>query len=140
MVGASSEDIRLCDTQRIVGEKIPPRDLGLTTKAINYDDKSGTKMMFAKNINRHYMSGGELLFSGVRFNGEKSVQLHYATSGRGGRLKILCGEELICEQIIPGTPCATDFTYVTVPIKPKRGIHDLRIRIDGISLLEFKLA
>ena len=140
IVGASCEDIRLRAQQKIIGEKIPPRDLGATTKAINYDGKSGTEMMFAKNINRHYMSGGELTFSDVRFSGEKTIQLHYATSGRDGRLKVFCGDELICEQNISGTAFGTDFVYTIVSIKPKRGIHDLKLQLYGINLLEFMLA
>lgn len=140
MVGASCEDIRLREIKDIKGEKIPPRDLGLTTKAINYDDKNGTKMMFSKSANRHYMRGGELVFRDVRLSGEKSIQLFCATGGGRGRLKIYCGGELICEQAVPGTPCASEFIYTTVAIKPKRGIHDLKLQIDGISLLEFKLA
>ena len=139
MVGASCEDIRLRGSETIRGERIPPRDMGLPTKAINYDDKYGTKMKFAKNLNRHYMSGGGLIFKDAKLNGEKSVQICYGTSGVEGKLSIYCGDEQICEQKLPGTVCETAFTQVTVPIKSRRGVHDLRLHMENMSLLEFKL-
>ena len=139
MVGASCEDIRLRDRVDISGEKIPPRDLGLTTKAINYDDKNGTAMLFAKNLDRHYMRGGELIYHDVKLSGQKGIQLLYATAGNRGRVRVYFGDELICENTVAATPSLTGFTYATLPIKPKRGIRDLRLHIDGVSLLEFKL-
>ena len=139
MVGASCEDIRLRDRVDISGEKIPPRDLGLTTKAINYDDKNGTAMLFAKNLDRHYMRGGELIYNDVKLSGQKGIQLLYATAGNRGRVRVYFGDELICENTVAATPSLTGFTYATLPIKPKRGIRDLRLHIDGVSLLEFKL-
>ena len=139
MVGASCEDIRLRERVEVSGEKIPPRDLGLTTKAINYDDKNGTKMLFAKNLNRHYMRGGELIFKDAKLGGQKGIQLLYATSGNRGRIRVYFGDELICEDTVAATPSLTGFTYATLPIKPRRGARDLKIHIDGVSLLEFKL-
>ena len=139
MVGASCEDIRLRGRVDIAGEKIPPRDLGLTTKAINYDDKRGTKMLFAKNFNRHFMRGGELIYSDAKLVGQKGIQLLYATTGNRGRIRVYFGDELICEDAVAATPALTGFTYATLPIKPKRGTRDLRICIDGVSLMEFKL-
>ena len=139
MVGASCEDIGLRDRVDISGEKIPPRDLGLTTKAINYDDKNGTAMLFAKNLDRHYMRGGELIYNDVKLSGQKGIQLLYATAGNRGRVRVYFGDELICENTVAATPSLTGFTYATLPIKPKRGIRDLRLHIDGVSLLEFKL-
>ncbi|WP_239614290.1 glycoside hydrolase family 3 protein [Cohnella mopanensis] len=41
MIGSSSTDIRLNSTIAIFGETIPPRNLLLPTKAINYDDYEG---------------------------------------------------------------------------------------------------
>src|SRR5690606_24146727 len=40
MIGASSEDIRLKETVKVLGETIPSRDLTEMTKAKNYDDYS----------------------------------------------------------------------------------------------------
>lgn len=139
MVGASSGDLRLNETVVIGGEKIPPRDLGLTTKAINYDDKNGTKMLFAKNLNRHYMRGGELIFNDVKLNGQREIQLLYAASNNWGRIRVFFGDEQICESSVAITPAVTGFTYATVPIKPRRGTRTLKLHLDGISLLEFKL-
>ncbi|MCH5194636.1 MAG: glycoside hydrolase family 3 C-terminal domain-containing protein [Oscillospiraceae bacterium] len=139
MVGASCEDIKLHTSVKIRGEKIPSRDMGLSTKAINYDDKYGTKMKFAQNLDRHYMSGGGLIFRDAKLSGEKSVQICYATSGVKGKLMVFCGDEQICEQTLPGTVCETAFTQVTVPIKSRRGVHDLRLHMENMSLLEFKM-
>ncbi len=140
MAGASCEDIRLRGFMDIRGERIPSRDLGVTTKAINYDDKVRTKMMFAKYLCRNYMSGGELIFRNVKFRAEKSIELRYSTGGRGGRIRVYCGDELICEEMIPGTASANDFVYATVKLKSRRGVHDLRLALDGVNLLEFKMA
>ena len=138
--GASSADIRLCGTVRVAGEKVPPRDLSKTTKAINYDDKSGTRMRFAKHLSRHYMQNGTLIYKNVRLSGEKTLQLLYATSGMGAKVRMWCDGEQICEHRLEGTACPTEFRYKEVPIKPRRGLHDIAIQIDGISLLEFILA
>ena len=140
MAGASCEDIRLGETLKIYGEKIPPRDLGKTVRAINYDLKKGSRMKFAKYRGEHYMLGGELEFKGSKFSGEKSLQLLYATTGRPAMLRVFCDGELISEQPLGGTASETDFTYATVKISPKRGVHTLRLALDGISLLEFKFA
>lgn len=140
MAGGSSGSIKLSGSVRIRGERIPPRDLGKTVKAINYDGVLGSSMKFSKTQNRHYMSGGELTFTGSQFRGEKSIQLMCATSSRSGRLAVLCGDSVICEARIPACASETDFGYITLPIKPRRGVHDLKLRLDGITLLEFKLA
>lgn len=139
MCGASCEDIKLRGKLDIKGETIPPRDLTLPTQAINYDDKGGTKMLYAKNESRHYMSGGMLLFNGVKFSGEKSLQIYYATTLRHGNIKVFCGNELICEEKLPVTVSPTGFTYKTLAIKPKKGVHDMRIQLDCTSLMELKL-
>ncbi|PZG01787.1 beta-glucosidase [Micromonospora deserti] len=45
MVGGSSADIRQGTTLRVVGEKIPPRDLSKETRAANFDDYAGIELV-----------------------------------------------------------------------------------------------
>lgn len=44
MIGRSSEDIRLIKTIEIRGEAVPYRDLGIATRAENYDDYFGVRL------------------------------------------------------------------------------------------------
>ena len=139
-VGGSSNDKRLCKMVYVRGEKIPPRDLGKTTKAINYDKFSNSEMMFSKYENRNYMRSGELTFASSRLSGEGSLQLRYATTGRRVKIKVTFGDEIICEATLDGTACPTDFRYATVSVLPRRGVRNLTISLDGVTLLEFKFA
>jgi beta-glucosidase len=41
MIGASSDDIQLTQSVTVYGETIPPRNLKLVTRAVNYDDYHG---------------------------------------------------------------------------------------------------
>ncbi|MGW3662928.1 glycoside hydrolase family 3 C-terminal domain-containing protein [Streptomyces sp. NPDC005141] len=45
LAGASATDIRSRATLRVRGETIPPRDLGRTTRAENFDDYAGTHLV-----------------------------------------------------------------------------------------------
>ncbi|MFF7449271.1 MULTISPECIES: glycoside hydrolase family 3 C-terminal domain-containing protein [unclassified Streptomyces] len=45
MVGASSADVRARATWRVSGETIPARDLSRTTRAENFDDYEGTRLV-----------------------------------------------------------------------------------------------
>ncbi|NED96240.1 carbohydrate-binding protein [Phytoactinopolyspora alkaliphila] len=45
LVGASSADIRQQATLRVNGEVIPPRDLSKSTRAVNFDDYSGVRLV-----------------------------------------------------------------------------------------------
>ena len=45
LVGASSADIRARASVRVQGEKIPPRDLSRTTRAVDFDDYAGVDLV-----------------------------------------------------------------------------------------------
>ncbi len=139
LVGPSSEDFPLSEEVGISGEAIPPRDLGLATKAINYDESRGSKMKFSKYGGFWYMSGGELVFDRAKLSGGRIIQLKYATVGRSGRLKILFGEDTVCEETLPATAGEAEFRYLTLKIKPRSGVRPLTLRLDGITLAEFKV-
>ena len=136
-VGPSSECFPLSKEIDVPGEVIPPRDLGLATKAINYDENHGSTMKFSKYGGFWYMSGGELVFERARLSGGRNIQLKYATTGRNGRFKALFGEETVCEETLPATAGEAEFRYATLKIKPKSGVKALRLRLEGITLAEF---
>lgn len=138
MVGPSSENLPLSKEADISGEVIPPRDLGRAVKAINYDESRGSKMKFSKYGGFWYMSGGEVVFNRSRLAGGRAIQLKYATTGRSGRLKVLFGDETICEEILPATASESEFKYRSVKIRPKTGTKPLTLCLEGITLAEFK--
>ena len=139
MAGPSSENFPLSEEVAVPGETIPPRELGRATKAINYDESRGSTMKFSKAGGFWYMSGGELIFNRSRLSGGKCVQLKYATAGRNGRVKITFGGETVCEETLPATASEAEFKYLTLKIRPKSGVKPLALRLDGITLAEFKV-
>ena len=137
-VGPSSENFPLSQEVDIPGEAIPPRDLGRTVKAINYDTCRGSQMKFSKYGGFWYMSGGELIFDRARLTG-RTAQLRYATSGRSGRFRALHGGDTVCEAVLPATAGEAEFRYITLKIKPSSGTKPLTLCLDGITLAEFKV-
>ncbi len=137
--GPSSADERLSGSVRVPGESMPPRDLGANTKAINFDKRMGSQMKFSKRLNRHYMSGGAIEFYDVKFRGEHSAELYCSCPG-GGKITLISGGEVIAEQRLQSTASPEGFTYMSVPIKPKRGVRDLTVRLENVNLVSLRLA
>lgn len=148
MAGPNSQETCLKETVYIDGETIPPRNLRKTTPIINYDDKSGVKMNFCKDKNRHYlitdgMDAKFLRFGSVDLTGCTSLELWAATAAGKGEVEVFTDsmqKQPIGTIAVPITGGAEQFVLCNGLIKPIDGIHDLFLRpVGGISILSLKL-
>lgn len=148
MLGASSADIRLTCSIRIKGEKIPPRNLRNTTKAIAYDECHGMEMLWAKSEQKHFMKlsgwGGNLRFNNVRLDKPTVIQARasaaFAQKGSiSVRLDSPDGREL-GKLEVPHTMALEDFVTVSAPLKKASGTHDIFLVVSGdTAIIDFKL-
>jgi beta-glucosidase len=148
MAGASSKDIRLEKTIYIDSEVIPAQTLRNTTPIINYDDKSGVKMNFNKDKNKHYLCtfGMEepfIKFGDVDFTGVKMIELVAATPVGKATIQVfadLVNSDPIGEVVVPITGGGEQFVLCQGDITEINGVHDLYLVPNkGVSLLSIKL-
>ncbi len=147
MIGASSEDIRITENVIIKGEKIPPRNLRELTKAINYDFTQGTKMLWSKLEEKHFMTmngwNGYLMFKDCKLDKASSIQVRAsAYCAKRGKIKV-CLDSLngpvISEVVIDYSMAIDDFEIITAPMKKVSGRHDVYLVLEGdAALLDFK--
>lgn len=148
MFGASSLDVRTEKTIHIMGETIPPQTLRTCTPAINYDEKSGVKMQFSKELNTHYlitdgMRAKYIKFGTVDMDGISRIDLNVATII--GKAKVyLHIDTLYSEPIgtleVPITGGPTHFAPISGSITTVKGIHDLYLAFEnGMSILNLQL-
>ncbi len=143
MACASSDDIRAEKEIFIQGEEIPLRDMTKPTKAINYDRKANTKMLYSKREEKHYMCQGQLFFDNCDLKDSTKVQLVCgSTVGKGSITLELNGKKL-CEAKVPPSVDIEDFVTVTADLD-KEAIADgkgtLSVALSRYgTLMEFKL-
>ena len=148
MAGSSSKDIRLEKTVYIDGETIPAQTLRKTTPAINYDDKSGVKMLFSKEKQMHYLStfGMEnkfIKFGEVDLTGSTSIEVAIATAVGKSDIQIhvdTVESEPIGSVEVPITGGGEQFVICKGDFNLIEGIHDLYLVLGrDLSILSLKL-
>ncbi len=148
MLGASSLDIRMEKTIHMDGETIPPQTLRTWTPAINYDDKSGVRMQFGKELNTHYlitdgMRERYLKFGAVSMDGVSGIDMK-AAAIIGKAMVYVHIDTLTSEPIgtleVPITGGPVHFVPISGGIASVKGIHDLYLAFEnGMSILNLRL-
>ncbi|MDR2558876.1 MAG: glycoside hydrolase family 3 C-terminal domain-containing protein [Oscillospiraceae bacterium] len=145
---SSSEDIRLTADIKIKGEKIPPRNLFKKTPAINYDDKRGVKMLWDREICRHYINAAAdrawnsmLDFYDVNLDNATGIEVNASMEIGSAKIKVFAGGKVVGEIEIPAAAKPTGFKKQKIKFKkPLKGNKMLSLGLGtGVNLLEFKL-
>ena len=147
MIGASSEDIRLRTTVAIKGEKIPPRELRLVTKSINYDEKKNALMLWSKDKEAHFMKldgwYGYLLYKDVGCEKPSYFEVRAsAYEGTAGKISIHIdspdGKEIGSVEI-PPSMSIDEFGTFSAKLSSVSGRHDIYLILGGgVSVLDFR--
>lgn len=142
LIGRSSADIQLATPLTIQGETIPPRDLTQLTRAENFDDYDGAKlvdeMKAAGTAVTATAPGDWIAFKDVDFgNGVNSFTATAANAGAEPlNLEIRLDDPagtLAGRVVVPVTGDVYEWTAVTTPIKTITGIYDLYLVFGGVS-------
>ncbi|MDR0222647.1 MAG: glycoside hydrolase family 3 C-terminal domain-containing protein [Oscillospiraceae bacterium] len=142
---SSSADIRRSFDVDIIGEKIPPRDLTETARAVDYDGKFNVRMRYDRERKRHYINGsefgGELEFFGVSLDGVTGIEVRAATDAGEGEIGVFVGGERAGEIKIPATASPTGFKKRKARFeKPLGGAGNLVLKLPfGVNLLDVRL-
>lgn len=132
LVGSSSDRIRQRTTLRVSGEKIPPRDLTRTTRAMNFDDYSGVTFADETKVSGDVVAGSD----GDWISFTDSVHGARLTAGvasvTGGAIELRRGSPagaLLGTAQVPATGGVYDWTTATATVKPGKG--DLYVVFKG---------
>lgn len=141
MIGASSEDIRLKETVKVIGEIIPPRDLTQVTKAKNYDDYSFDYIVLDEGEEWETCvvaqdNGAWISFSDVEFPREvRKFEARVSKRGQDGLLQIVLDDldgESIGECKVTCEGDGTQWRTISCDLdRVVTGRHDIYIRFNG---------
>jgi len=144
LVGASSNDIRQRTSTTVRGETIPPRDLGRTTRAIDFDDYAGVDLVDTSKVRGEAVgasTGDWISFADSKLRHASTFTARVA--GGAGTIQVRLGSPtgpLAGTATFAGT--ADKYTYTTVSAR-LRGADGRRavylvftgdLRIDTFSL------
>ena len=143
MAAASCEDVRLTETVTINGETIPPRNLAVMTRAVDYDDKDGVTMQYSKPLRRHYISSSawesELRFQAADCN-FRSIEICVSTNVSSGNIKVCVDnlESAEAEITVPPTLSKDNFVCLSAVFDNKvNGMHDIILSFSNCNILDF---
>ena len=134
--GASSSDIRQETSLYIKGEEIPSRDMTMLTKAINYDNKFGTKMKYSKQDEEHYMLGGGLVFKTCDLGDSDKVRLICGSVVGEGKVTLELDGEVIAEVTVPPSVNVERFFDITEAITTEKKKGNLTVSLNGSTTLK----
>ncbi len=133
LIGASSADIRQRATLAVRGETIPARDLGRTTRAENFDDYAGVRLLdetkAAGTVAGSTAAGSWIAFRDANLRGGTTFTARTAKAGAGtGTVEIRLGSPT--GRLLGTAPVATTgdvYTYATstAALRPVTGRHDV---------------
>ncbi|HEX6344432.1 glycoside hydrolase family 3 C-terminal domain-containing protein [Umezawaea sp.] len=148
-VGASSGDVRQRGEVRVRGERIPARDLGATTRAVDFDDYSGVDLVDESKVRGDAVgaAAGEWIeFADVDLGrGAKRLTATVARSAPGtASIEVRLGDPVRGRVIGTATAASTGdvYTYATTtaPLEAVRGRHDVYLVFTGdLRLASFSL-
>jgi beta-glucosidase len=132
LLGSSSMDIRQRSTVDVDGERIPARDLSVTTRAENFDGYSGTRLVDESKASGTAVAataaGQWLRFADANFgSGAAAVTTQVASLGTGTievRLDSPTGR-LVGTVAVPDTGDQYAYTTVSAPLTGATGRHDV---------------
>ncbi|MET0237351.1 MAG: glycoside hydrolase family 3 C-terminal domain-containing protein [Kibdelosporangium sp.] len=132
LVGASASDIRQRASVQVQGERIPPRDLGRETRAIDFDDYAGVELVDESKVRGDAVgvsAGDWLRFSDVDLRA-RSFTAKTARAAAGPatveiRLDDPARGRLIGTAQIPGTGDKYSYTTTSAALSGATGRHDV---------------
>ncbi|TLS42943.1 carbohydrate-binding protein [Streptomyces montanus] len=147
LVGASSEDIRSRTSLQVRGETIPARDLSRVTRAENFDDYAGVRLVDESKARGTAVGaagdGAWLKFADSHLGGGVS-KFGARVAGAAGKVEIRLGSPtgtLVGTAQVDGT--GSPYTYETVTASlssAAKGRQDVYLVVsDGIRLSTFSL-
>ncbi len=138
LIGRSSADIKLQTTLRVEGELIPNRNLNLLTRAENYDDYSGIKLVDETKPNGTAIGAaaadGWIAFKNVDLgSGVREFSASVSNAGPGPvKLEIRLNHPagaLVGTAIAPSTESVYSWTIINAAVSRAAGIHDVYLII-----------
>jgi beta-glucosidase len=119
LVGASSTDVRARAAWPVKGETIPPRNLSRTTRAEDFDDYSGVRLVDESKVRGTAVGatadGAWLKFSDARLTAG-AVQFDARVAGAAGRIEVRLGSPtgtLVGTATTDGTSSPYEYERVT---------------------------
>ncbi|SDK47052.1 glycoside hydrolase family 3 protein [Sediminibacillus albus] len=140
MVGRSSDDIELKGTLKVDGEKVPTRDLTKETKAENYDNYSGVKLVEESTSESYAIgeidTGDWLAFENVKFpKGISELKVRVASQENGGTIELRLDDpqsgKLAGTVNVPATGGLQNWETVTTDVRKLAGKHDVYLTFKG---------
>ncbi|GAA3465648.1 glycoside hydrolase family 3 protein [Nonomuraea roseola] len=134
LVGGSSSAIRQRATLQVAGERIPPRELSKPTRAIDFDDYKGVRLVDLSKERGEAVGGSAgdwLAFKDSRLGSAFTAQLASVT---GGSVEVRLGSptgRLLGTLEAPATGDVYTYATAMTPITPVRGVHDVYLVFTG---------
>jgi beta-glucosidase len=153
-VGASSSDIRETVTLKIKGEKIPKRNMGKLTPAVNYDDKREIELRYDRKSEHHYVHAHafngssaiefydvDLCLHGGNVTDATGIEVHASIDARDGVIGVFVNDKQVGEILVAGAACPTEFKKHKIKFKRSiKGKAKLTLRLSQyINLMDIKL-
>ncbi|EHR62059.1 glycoside hydrolase family 3 protein [Saccharomonospora cyanea] len=145
LVGASAADIRGTSSVRVVGERIPPRDLHTERDAQNFDDYSGITLTDRSKTRGTSVqateAGAWIRFRDVDLRrGVRGIEVRVANpAAASGRIEVRLDDpasgRVLGTVSVPSTGEKYTYTSVRADLDPARGRHDLVLVLDAPVIL-----
>jgi beta-glucosidase len=140
MVGASADDIRQRATLRVDGERIPARDLGRETSAVNFDDYAGVTLVDQSKVRGDAVGasvGNWIKFADADLrSGARNLSAQVARTATGSttvqvRLDNPVSGRLVGTVTVPSTGDKYAYTTATAALTGASGRHDVYLVFSG---------
>jgi beta-glucosidase len=138
MVGASAADIRERTTLRVDGDRIPARDLGRETRAIDFDDYSGVELVDESKVRGDAVAGSSgdwISFAGTDLRARTATaRVARAAAGTATiqvRLDNPMNGRLAGTLQVPSTGDKYSYTTSTAPLAGASGRHTVYLVFTG---------
>ncbi|QDP41106.1 glycoside hydrolase family 3 protein [Radiobacillus deserti] len=140
LVGRSSEDIKEKSILYVKGERIPSRDLTKETKAENYNDYSGVKIVEESKDSSYAVgdidTGDWLLYKDAWFRKRVSqFNVRVASEQTGGTIELRLDHpkrgKVVATISVPNTQGLQKWKNVNVEMKRLKGKHDVYLTFKG---------
>ena len=106
------------------------------TKAINYDNKFGTKMKYSKKDEEHYMLGGGLVFKDCDLGDSDKIRLICGSIVGEGKITAELDGEIIAEVTVPPSVNVERFFDITEAITTEKKKGNLTVSLTGNTTLK----
>ncbi|WP_166245489.1 glycoside hydrolase family 3 C-terminal domain-containing protein [Paenibacillus turpanensis] len=146
MVGSSSEDIKEKALLKVNGETIPNRDLFVETRAENYDDYAGVRLVEDRETTGSSVgeteSGAWIMFKDVDFGSGASSWEARAASETGGKVEVRLDHprgRVVSTLDVPQTGGLQQWTSVSSAVYGAERVRDVYLTFDGsLNLSSFR--